>query len=349
MGLPDLGYAEPLERLSGGFETDILTFRLASAPAPLDIPLVLRVFRPGTSQNVRHEAAVQEAAAAHGFPAPRTLFVDAAGEAMGRPFLVLERLPGRPLVDGLLRPPSRMLLRAPELLAGAMLDLHRLPIERVTELFEGAALDRGLLDPDRWDRKTRRLLPRIGGRSLNDLAAWIDARRPDLSGRTVFCHGDYHPANLLLHRGRISGLVDWTRASLAPPEFELGNLRILLGYGPVGLPRIALALLAPVRRRIQRRLETLYRERSPIDDDRLLHFEMRRALSALAGVAARRLSLEAEAGWTDPYPFDNPSLPELLARVEKVSGIRVELPPPPSPGWSAAVRPARTVTKRRRG
>jgi len=62
-------------------------------------------------------------------------------------------------------------------------------------------------------------------------AAWTAVRaRLDLAlpcgGEPRFIHRDFHPGNLLLHRGRFSGIVDWTQASVGPPEVDVSRTRV---------------------------------------------------------------------------------------------------------------------------
>jgi aminoglycoside phosphotransferase (APT) family kinase protein len=62
-------------------------------------------------------------------------------------------------------------------------------------------------------------------------AAWEQVRtRLDIglppSGEPRFVHRDFHPGNVLLHRGRFSGIVDWTQASVGPPEVDVSRTRV---------------------------------------------------------------------------------------------------------------------------
>jgi hypothetical protein len=47
-------------------------------------------------------------------------------------------------------------------------------------------------------------------------------------GRSVF-HGDLHPANVLLHRGRWQ-VIDWANAHLAPPAADVACSMLSIGY-----------------------------------------------------------------------------------------------------------------------
>jgi hypothetical protein len=43
----------------------------------------------------------------------------------------------------------------------------------------------------------------------------------------VVCHGDLHPLNLLFRERELTGVVDWSNASLASPAFEIGWMRAI--------------------------------------------------------------------------------------------------------------------------
>src|SRR5213075_2315396 len=53
---------------------------------------------------------------------------------------------------------------------------------------------------------------------------------PEIAAREpkTFCHGDCHPGNLLWHRGRLTGLVDWSQACTSVRWWELAYMRIEL-------------------------------------------------------------------------------------------------------------------------
>lgn len=51
------------------------------------------------------------------------------------------------------------------------------------------------------------------------------AQGPRPRVRQRFIHRDYHPMNVLWSRGRLSGVVDWTNASVGPPGNDVGWCR----------------------------------------------------------------------------------------------------------------------------
>ncbi len=84
---------------------------------------------------------------------------------------------------------------------------------------------------------------------VEDVAAWLDARRPD-SWTPGLIHGDFHLANVLAHptEGRIAAVVDWELATIGDPLLDLGHVlctwpaaeapaaSAVVGAGTAGLP-----------------------------------------------------------------------------------------------------------------
>jgi len=101
---------QPLRPLTGGFVNDVYGFEIDNAPAEWARRLVLRLYPDGTdSKLIRRERCAQDVVSAQGVPAPRVLLCEDTAGALGRPFMVMERLPGRP----------QMVIEFPGLLAHA--------------------------------------------------------------------------------------------------------------------------------------------------------------------------------------------------------------------------------------
>src|SRR6476620_5398038 len=93
-----IDFAAAPAALSGGFDTTVMAFRLNGAPAEWSGDLVLRVMSfAASAMRVRREAATHAALVEAGFPAPRILLAETDGEVLGRPFLIMERVPGETL------------------------------------------------------------------------------------------------------------------------------------------------------------------------------------------------------------------------------------------------------------
>ena len=100
LGEPGLELAEPPVPLTGGFDTEIYALRLRGAPAGFAGPLVLRVLRAHHDPAmVMREQATQNALADQGYPAARVLHAALDPAPLGAAFLLMERLPGTPLIS----------------------------------------------------------------------------------------------------------------------------------------------------------------------------------------------------------------------------------------------------------
>ncbi|MCP4653958.1 MAG: phosphotransferase [bacterium] len=332
-GDPTLGYEAAPARLAGGHGNAIFAFQLQAAPKPFDKPLVVRIFPPPADlSRARREAAVHRAVTGQGSAAPRVFCVGDAGEGLGGPFLIMERAPGHSMIElvGL----SLFLLRMPRLFANTVIALHRLDPEVLLTAIEAAGVDRRIVTSNfRTSAESK-----VGRYGLSVLAEWLDRHRPTYQ-KQVMTHGDLHPGNLIVHHGRVSALIDWSSAAVAPPERDLGASRILIGYGEAkDLHGPLRAFLSLVRWWTIRRYEALYRARLPINEELVRYCEVFKAFEILAGIAelrtARALEPDSPHSVTlerlrleeGNYPWDGPHLPKLLARVAQISGVRVELP-----------------------
>ena len=177
-----LEYAEAPEQVTHGFSTHIYFFRVAG-PA-LDQawagPLVLRCF-PFADQGAfaEREGALQRFASDQGYPAPRPLAVETANDALGRPFIVMERLPGVTVLDKI-GPNPAAAMRLIRQMADLHVAVHRLPVDDCPVPYDGPLLDRFLpafrKDVDRLGLEQTTLFLRLG-----DRAAGLDARKMSVS------------------------------------------------------------------------------------------------------------------------------------------------------------------------
>ena len=326
LGRSDLDWAEPPRRITGGFDTAIYGFRLAGAPDAFGGPLVLRLFRAEASTaHARFEGAVHTAVAALGYPAPRVLSTSEPGGELGRAFLLLERVPGRRMLDPLLHPRT---LRAPELLADAQARLHALDagvFERALEA-EGFGTGRLGLEAELAELGAGIECFSLGG--LREGLRWLAERRPRTPERLSICHGDFHPLNVLVAGGRVSGVVDWARARVCPPDYDVGITVALLRLGPVHLPGALAPAVELGRRALVAAYLRAYARRRALDEDAVRYFEALRCLVILLEASEHRL---ADAGAiprpSKPTAFGGPrAVARVVARFHALTGVRATPP-----------------------
>jgi aminoglycoside phosphotransferase (APT) family kinase protein len=315
--------------LSGGFDTAIYAFRLRRAPPPFAGPLILRVLGlHHDPARVLRERATQNAVADLGYPAPRVLLAETDAGPVGGPFLVMERLPGVVL-------PRASPLGMAGVLVEHQLRLHALDPEPMLRALDQEAAKAGRPSIGRavatFDGYLNQFERRITDASLGGLApamAWLRARRPHPEQPPVICHGDFHPQNILVRDGAVTGVVDWPNAIVAEPAFDVAATRVILRFVPVTLATMSAParLLARMARPIlATRYLAGYRRGRPLDSDRLAYYEVASCMRSLLRVGeSRRRSAGTAAS---PDSLDIPSFIDWLTRhIATVARVNVSLP-----------------------
>lgn len=300
LGRPDLAYETPPVPLSGGFWAEVYAIRLAGGPAELGGDLVARVMPD--ADPARREAIIQREVAVQGFPAP-AVRASGDGPRLGRTYMLMDRAAGAPLLSGVsgaravLSVPG-LVRRLPRLLASTALDLHLLDPAPVI-----AALDRDLpgaaIGADDLLAHLTVRADELDDALLRGATAWLAAHRPEAE-RSVICHGDLHPLNLLVDDARRVTLIDWTAARISEPAFDLAFTTLLIRAAPLDVPRWLRAPLRKAAAWLADEVVRTYRDLArphgiTLDDDRLRWHTALQATRMLAEVGS----------WPQPRP-DHP-------------------------------------------
>lgn len=245
LDLRDVGSVAPV---SGG--ADMAIWRIERGNATY----ALRVFRPEQAMACSREVAAMEAAGAAGIPVPH---VQAHGHWNDRPALLLAWRPGRPLFHQLLAHPwqAGSLGRTFGRMQAA---IHAVPAP-----------------------------PAL----LQDRRSWVDElppsqvtlrerlQNPDIR-RDALLHLDYHPLNVLVEDGRITGVLDWTNTRAGDPRIDLARTKTIL-HLDMGRPRrhwLANAALEPLWRAFEWGWWQGYREVARSGDNLALFYAAAGAL-----------------------------------------------------------------------
>lgn len=144
----------------------------------------------------------------------------------GVPYLIVERLPGRPLIMGPDAGPSwlpaDLRQRAHELAAAQLAHIHAADVaaplrdwDRARTLAEEIAFCAGLLERGRDDNWL------ATGNRLRDRLLATQPAAPEIG----LCHGDYQTNNILFDDSdgtlRVTGVVDWEIAGFGATELDL--------------------------------------------------------------------------------------------------------------------------------
>lgn len=140
-----------------------------------------------------------------GLPVPRPYHLDATGEVLSSPSIVIEYVEGRTeskpadLPDYLAR------------LAGSLIEIHRVDPSKLELAFLPR---RNSLPPER-DEDDQRIRDVLEG-------VWPLRQRNE----AVLLHGDFWPGNTLWQDGRLVAVVDWEDAAIGDPVADLANARL---------------------------------------------------------------------------------------------------------------------------
>jgi aminoglycoside phosphotransferase (APT) family kinase protein len=322
LGRPTLEYADPPAPVTGGYDTEIFGFRLTGATPEWSRPLILRLLGPRHDPTrALREQAIHNVVVSGRFPAPRVLSASADSRVLGGAFLVMERLPGRPMLD----------VRRVGI-ASVLVDVHlRLHALDAAPLLE--AMDRtGARDSVTLDGFLGRLRARVVGRPLDGLRAamdWLANHRPPPPERPVICHGDLHPQNIMMADRTVTGVIDWSNTLVADRAYDVASTRVILSLVPLALsamPALARAAIAAVRPVLLARFLAGYRRRRPIAPGVLAYYEAVGAMRQLWRISEARLDAAASAAPLNPLDASAFGA-RLCARFARLTGITPTLPP----------------------
>jgi aminoglycoside phosphotransferase (APT) family kinase protein len=301
LGNRSIGYETPLTPMKGGYETHMYRFRLSGVAGELSRPLALRLYSPqdGTARAI-WESTIQNALAEEGYPVARAYLTCTDGSILGGVFFIMALLPGEPMITL----PSEAV---PGLLGESHAALHRM---------DPGALARSLRERG-FDERAYRLSRGLqllseaceaAGRYpwLGEGVDWLVEHCPPEPERLSVCHGDFHPLNILVQEGQVTGVVDWAGLKIADPVLDIANTIVLMT-----VPVKHLFALPGVDEFPQRYLDAYHAHR-PLDLRYLDYYQARRCIIAL---------MEGASGhqvWQMPTVVE-----DLVELVHNATGILV--------------------------
>jgi aminoglycoside phosphotransferase (APT) family kinase protein len=251
--------AGPPEPISRGFWATMRLLRLRHVDSPAD-SLVLRVM-PDASLAVK-EAAFQSQIGLQGFPVPKVHLVGGPDVGLGGAFIVMDRAPGHPPLDGLdpmaaIRRLPYLSRGLPDLLGRVSARLHRLDPRPL----RAAILEDSTSAPANLAGFLIQLTESISTFDRPDLAAAGErlARSQPSPSREAICHGDLHPFNLLVDNDRWT-LLDWTTGLITEPAYDLAFTSLMLRHPPMAAPYPLDRLIEFAGAAVARRFLSAYRQ-----------------------------------------------------------------------------------------
>jgi len=142
----------------------------------------------------------------------------------------------------------------------------------------------------------------------------MENRRPEPEHPAV-CHGDFHALNILVHDGKVSGVLDWPGFAIADPVFDIANTIVLttipakhLSASMEGFSSVDWDLAAEL-------YLSAYRTRKKLDSTNLDYYRVRRCVMALIQ------GFEGQKVWQHPM-----IVRDLVGYILKTTSIQITLP-----------------------
>lgn len=214
---PTITYDSPLTQVRGGNETAVYQFQLNGAQTGLNQRLILRLYPEyHAAEDAVWESGVQNVLANAGYPVARAYMVCTDKSILGGAFFIMEFLSG----ESMWTAPIEIV---PEMLGKTHAALHKLDPEPLIKLLNEQGFDE--------NRYTFRkdffgaLANAVREAELpwaRDILDWLIKNRPPEPERLAICHGDFHPLNILIQDGKVTGVLDW-HLFIADPVLDVAN------------------------------------------------------------------------------------------------------------------------------
>lgn len=211
-----------VEDITSGWETEIHTFIIEFEEDGRQIreERVIRLY-PGfkSAEKAAHEFRVINRLLEVGYPVPEVYQLDTDGIDLGKPFIIMEWVKGRNMLDELPECSEERLEQLMGVFIKLLVDLH--------------SLDVSLVFPDREDTNTINYIDGIlkyyedrtaqsGISWLDPLIRWLDERKSSVSPvKHSVIHKDFGPMNIMLREDGSPVVIDWGTATVGDRRDDL--------------------------------------------------------------------------------------------------------------------------------
>ncbi|BBX03264.1 acyl-CoA dehydrogenase [Mycolicibacterium moriokaense] len=230
---------EGLDRVEFGHSAEMMVFTMVANAERRDVVLRLRPPAPALLEpyDLAKQFTVLRALEGSAVRVPPALWLEDAGDVLGRPFFVMERVPGTVYEMEAPQQPevsAAGVARMCESMAEQLAAIHTVDIAAVN--LEYLDDGRGHLDREieHWSSEMQRVkrgtLP-----ALERLQQELKDNQPAPSAKVTLVHGDAKPGNFAFVGDEISAVFDWELTTVGDPLTDIGYLELLWRM-PVGIP-----------------------------------------------------------------------------------------------------------------
>jgi aminoglycoside phosphotransferase (APT) family kinase protein len=224
-----------LRAISDGWENEVYSFALvddASAKERRD-ELILRIY-PGSDAARKSAREFSGMRGLHqaGFPVPRMDWLELDTAWLGRPFVIMEKIPGRSAVQAVQAASAERREELLTLFCRLLVDLHALDWRRVIsdQTLEGMAASDLLQRELAWGQEYCHSLQQY---EFDPVFEWLRERLGQVQwGPPCLIHGDYHGENILLRDDGAPFVIDWGNIRVSDRRSDLAwTLLLSSTYG----------------------------------------------------------------------------------------------------------------------
>ena len=337
-----------LKVLASGWETTVFEFSLAERSArfpsiPAARPMVLRFYQGAFADaKGQREHYTMTRLAEVGHCVPRPYLFELAHDALGAPFLVMERVAGGPLFAIRSFPQAfKTFSLGFFAFVRAHVKLHRLDPGRggLANIPRACAAAGGSTSAPLLDRVLAVIAERVENGPLPGLrpalASLLARAARFREAPASIVHMDYHPQNVMVSGVRVTGVIDWVNTDIGDRHLDAAMTAAILSSSAMEHPRWMRDNLAgnTLRATFTSLYIPLYHAMAPVDFERFRYCQAVASLLRLSMLGMMRTRGPEMVGFRPEAIGEvTPAVVRLLSRyASRKSGTDVGLEMSPSP------------------
>lgn len=221
-----------LEPISDGWETEVYSFRAQyeEGAQRKHEDLILRIYPSNDAvEKSTREFHVMKRLHEVGCPVPKVLFLEPENPYFGRPFVIMEKINGRPMGIVISESPDEKRQELMTLFCKMFVDLHMLDWKPfATDLSISTTEDPDTFVTHQFSHWYE-YLHSFQKDEFEPVFDWLEERRADVRWEQLsLIHWDYHPFNILLRDDGKAFVIDWGSAEISDYRFDLAWTLLLM-------------------------------------------------------------------------------------------------------------------------
>ncbi|NLJ84897.1 MAG: phosphotransferase family protein [Firmicutes bacterium] len=211
------------QSITGGWENEVYSFQLAFQGESSGKDLILRVYpgQDGVGKS-RREFGIMDLLGRTGFPVPTVYHVEPSLAHLGKPFMLMEKIPGTSLGD-LFYADSGSQGELLTLFCQLLVDLHHWNWREHEDVLLL------MLPEDRDFALQIKAWQQVAGPGFESAFRWLTVGYDRVVWQEpCLTHCDFHPENILMKDGENPFVIDWGGARLQDFRFDLAWTILLM-------------------------------------------------------------------------------------------------------------------------